>query len=106
LSDNRLEANDNQGWEFITSLANSSQLQLLVLSNNSFSGQLPNSVANLSSTLQGLYLGDNMISGNIPISIGNLVGLTILEMANTFVSGLIPESIGQLSNLVDLGLVN
>jgi Leucine-rich repeat (LRR) protein len=38
LSDNRLEANDNQGWEFITSLANSSQLQLLVLSNNSFCG--------------------------------------------------------------------
>ncbi|KAK8452395.1 hypothetical protein SEVIR_5G102501v4 [Setaria viridis] len=107
LGDNRLEANDSQGWEFITSLANSSQLQLLVLGNNSFSGQLPNSVTNLSSTLQGLYLGDNMISGNIPINIGNLVGLTVFEMGNnTFVSGQIPESIGQLRNLGVLGLYN
>ncbi|KAK8452397.1 hypothetical protein SEVIR_5G102950v4 [Setaria viridis] len=106
LGVNRLGANDSQGWEFITSLANSSQLQVLVLGNNSFSGQLPNSVTNLSSTLQGLYLGDNMISGNIPINIGNLVGLTVFVMGNTSVSGQIPESIGQLRNLGVLGLYN
>ncbi|CAL4965292.1 unnamed protein product [Urochloa decumbens] len=106
LGDNRLEAKDSQGWEFIASLGNCSRLQVLVLGNNSFSGQLPNSVANLSSTLQALYLGDNRIFGNIPINIGNLVGLTLLEMANTSVTGPIPESIGQLRNLVVLGLYN
>ncbi|KAJ1282573.1 hypothetical protein BS78_03G063100 [Paspalum vaginatum] len=104
LGDNRLEANDNQGWEFITSLTNCSQLQHLVLGNNSFSGKLPGSIVNLSTTLQTLYLGDNRISGAIPSNIGNLVGLRLLEMANSSISGAIPESIGRLENLVELGL--
>ncbi|CAN6195575.1 unnamed protein product [Urochloa humidicola] len=106
LGNNRLEANDSQGWEFITSLANCSQLQLLVLGNNSLTGKLPSSIGNLSTTLQAIYLGDNRISGVIPPSIGNLVGLTLLEMGNTSISGMIPESIGQLRNLVELGLYN
>lgn len=55
LNDNRLEANDRQGWELITFLTNCSQLQHLVLGNNSFSGKLPTSIANLSTTLQTLY---------------------------------------------------
>ncbi|WVZ72281.1 hypothetical protein U9M48_020766 [Paspalum notatum var. saurae] len=106
LGTNRLEANDNQGWEFITSLTNCSQLQYLVLGNNSFSGQLPGSIVNLSTTLQRLYLGDNRISGAIPSNIGNLVGLRLLEMANSSISGAIPESIGKLENLAVLGLYN
>ncbi|CAL4951584.1 unnamed protein product [Urochloa decumbens] len=106
LNDNKLKANDRHGWEFITSIGNCSQLQLLVLGKNSFSGQLPNSVANLSETLQVLHLGDNEISGVIPPNIGNLVGLQILDMANTSLSGAIPESIGSLENLVELGLYN
>ncbi|XP_062193188.1 probable LRR receptor-like serine/threonine-protein kinase At3g47570 [Phragmites australis] len=104
LNGNRLEANDRQGWEFITSLTNCSQLQHLVLGNNSFSGELPSSISNLSTTLQTLYLGDNRISGAIPSNIGNLVGLKALEMANSSLSGAIPESIGRLENLVELGL--
>ncbi|KAF8662944.1 hypothetical protein HU200_055529 [Digitaria exilis] len=106
LNDNKLEANDTHGWEFMTSLSNCSQLQFLVLRKNSYSGQLPSSIENLSSTLQALYLGDNRISGVIPSNIGNLVGLKTLEMANTSVPGVIPESIGQLRNLVELGIYN
>ncbi|KAL6894434.1 hypothetical protein ACP4OV_008532 [Aristida adscensionis] len=106
LSTNKFEASDREGWEFITSLANCTQLQRLVLSTNSLSGKLPSSIVNLSITLQALYLGDNSISGAIPSEIGNLVGLQILEMANTSVSGVIPESIGRLQNLVQLGLYN
>ncbi|CAD6239809.1 unnamed protein product [Miscanthus lutarioriparius] len=94
LGDNRLQANDSQGWEFITSLTNCSQLQNLILGNNSFSGKVPGSIANLSTTLETLYLGDNRISGAIPSDIGNLVGRAI------------PESIGRLENLVELGLYN
>jgi Leucine-rich repeat (LRR) protein len=106
LGDNRLEANDSQGWEFITSLTNCSQLQNLVLGNNSFSGKLPSSIVNLSTTLETLYLGDNRISGSIPLNIGNLVGLKLLEMANSSISGAIPESIGRLENLIELGIYN
>ncbi|CAL5066254.1 unnamed protein product [Urochloa decumbens] len=104
LSVNMLEANDKEGWEFISSLANCSQLQHLVLSYNSFRGHLPGSIANLSSTLQKLYLNDNKISGSIPADIGNLVSLDTLVISNTSMSGVIPESIGKLENLVDLKL--
>ncbi|KAL6848262.1 hypothetical protein ACP4OV_022390 [Aristida adscensionis] len=104
LYDTKLEADDRQGWEFVSSLTNCSQLQRLVLRNNSFSGELPISIGNLSTTLQRLYLGENRISGAIPSNIGNLVRLKVLEMANTSLSGTIPESIGRLKNLVELGL--
>ncbi|XP_044963433.1 putative receptor-like protein kinase At3g47110 [Hordeum vulgare subsp. vulgare] len=106
LNNNKLEANDNKGWEFITSLANCSQLQLLVLSSNSFQGQLPGSIVNLSTTLQYLHLGDNRISGSIPADIGNLIGLQTLAIVNTSMSGMIPKSIGKLQNLIDLALYN
>nr|XP_034594298.1 receptor kinase-like protein Xa21 [Setaria viridis] len=62
LSDNKLEANDREGWEFVDMLANCSQLQRLILRNNSFSAKLPSSIANLSTTLKVLDLSDNRIS--------------------------------------------
>jgi Leucine-rich repeat (LRR) protein len=106
LEGNKLEANDTEGWEFITQLANCSQLQQLTLVNNSFTGKLPSSITNLSTTLQYLDLSDNRISGFIPSSIGYLVGLQVLVMANISISGVIPESIGHLQNLAVLGLYN
>ncbi|KAL6848263.1 hypothetical protein ACP4OV_022391 [Aristida adscensionis] len=106
MHDTEVEANDKEGWEFITSMVNCSQLEILLIGNNSFSGQLPSSIANLSTTLQSLYLGYNNITGSIPQDIGNLVGLNILEIEHTFISGVIPDSIGRLVNLVQLGLDN
>ncbi|XP_066392108.1 receptor kinase-like protein Xa21 [Miscanthus floridulus] len=104
LTENKLEANDKEGREFINSLSNCSQLRWLILSDNSFGGHLPGSVVNLSVTLQKLYLDDNRISGSIPADIGNLVGLNILLTVNNSMSEVIPDSIGKLENLVDLGL--
>ncbi|KAM3317705.1 hypothetical protein ACQJBY_035421 [Aegilops geniculata] len=106
LGNNEIEANDNKGWEFITSLANCSQLQQLALYKNSFGGQLPGSIVNLSTTLQRLTLHDNRVSGSIPADIGNLVGLELLVIANTPISGVIPESIGKLVKLIELALHN
>jgi Leucine-rich repeat (LRR) protein len=48
IGTNQLEADNRKGWEFVTSLANCSQLQEFVLSNNFFGGQLPRSIVNLS----------------------------------------------------------
>jgi hypothetical protein len=60
LQQNMLEANDTVGWEFISSLANCSRLQGLTISNNiGFSGQLPDSIMNLSTTVQSLKLAGN-----------------------------------------------
>jgi Leucine-rich repeat (LRR) protein len=95
LSDTKLEVNDSKGWEFITSLANCSQLQDLELGGYSFGGQLPASITNLSATLQQLYIADNRISGSIPADIGNLVGLNRLQITNALISGVIPESIDE-----------
>ncbi|CAL4958214.1 unnamed protein product [Urochloa decumbens] len=106
LQQNRLEANDREGWEFVTMLANCSHLQRLVLRDNSFSGKLPSSIANLSTTLKVLDVSGNRISGSIPPNIDNLVGLEILGMFNTSISGVIPQSIGRLKNLGVLGIYN
>ena len=104
---NMLEANDGEGWEFVTSLSNCSKLQLLVISYNAaFTGQLPSSIVNLSTTLQILGLDNTGIWGSIPCVIGNLVDLPTLGIFNTSISGEIPDSIGKLTNLTKLGLFN
>ncbi|KAK1661615.1 hypothetical protein QYE76_049774 [Lolium multiflorum] len=104
LDGNKLEVNNSEGWEFISSLANCSQLERLSLGGDSFGGQLPGSIVNLSTTLQKFYLMDSGVSGGIPADIGNLVGLNLLAIVNTSISGVIPESIGKLENLIELGL--
>ncbi|CAL4951573.1 unnamed protein product [Urochloa decumbens] len=107
LQHNMLEANDTDGWEFITSLSNCSQLQGFTMSNNiAFTGQLPDSVVNLSTTLQGLMLANTGITGSIPSAIGNLFNLQFFSVAKTSISGAVPDSIGKLVNLVELGLYN
>ncbi|XBH59493.1 hypothetical protein VPH35_114215 [Triticum aestivum] len=71
---NTLKADDNKGWEFITSLANRTRLQRLSLGTNSFGGQLPGSIMNHSATLSEFHIANNMVYGVIPTDIGNLVG--------------------------------
>ncbi|KAM0827108.1 hypothetical protein ACQ4PT_068412 [Festuca glaucescens] len=104
LDGNKLEVNNIEGWEFISSLANCSQLERLSLGGDSFGGQLPGSIVNLSTTLQKFYLIDSLVSGGIPVDIGNLAGLNLLAIVNTSISGVIPESIGKLENLIELSL--
>ncbi|CAL4977869.1 unnamed protein product [Urochloa decumbens] len=107
LHNNRLEANDREGWEFMTSLSNCSNLRVLEINGNAdFTGQLPSSIVNLSTTMQILLLGKTGITGSIPTAIGNLVGLQELAVTDTFMSGAIPDSIGKLENLGSLGLYN
>jgi Leucine-rich repeat (LRR) protein len=58
LHNNRLEANNREGWEFITSLSNCSNLKALQINGNTdFTGQLPSSIVNLSTTLENLLFG-------------------------------------------------
>ncbi|XP_062186651.1 probable LRR receptor-like serine/threonine-protein kinase At3g47570 [Phragmites australis] len=107
LWDNLLEADDREGWEFITSLSNCSQLQTLDIGANAgFTGQLPSSTVNLSSTLQYLNLHDTGITGSIPSAISNLVSLNFLDAGDTSITGVIPESISKLGNLAMLVLYN
>ncbi|GKV31246.1 hypothetical protein SLEP1_g39957 [Rubroshorea leprosula] len=104
LDDNLLETSEDEGLGFLTSLINCTNLRQLDLTNNRFKGELPASIANLSTKLELLSLGKNQISGKIPDEIGNLVGLTWLQIGRSYITGEIPSSIGKLKKLARLEL--
>lgn len=104
LGENRLEASDNNSWEFLHSLRNCSYLQAFSLSQNLLEGHIPNSIGNLSSNLQYLILSGNKLSGIVPPSIGNLQNLTWLGLDFNNLIGPIDEWIGKLTNLVQINL--
>ncbi|XP_073120048.1 receptor-like protein EIX1 [Henckelia pumila] len=82
----------NQGWVLID------------LSNNLFSGRLPDCFAN-STSLQFLNVANNLFFGKIPSSFGSLHVLSLLNLRNNSFSGGIPTSMRNCTNLemVDLG---
>ncbi|XP_056164076.1 receptor-like protein EIX2 [Syzygium oleosum] len=79
-------------------------LKTIDVSNNNFSGQLPNQFVNFKD-LELLDLSRSSISGSIPATVGQLSSLRKLALFSNNLSGNIPESIGQLSNLeiMDIG---
>ena len=64
------------------SLANLTRLRRLGLSMNSFSGEIPTSISSLTE-LEELYLDNNKLEGAIPASFNNLVSLKRLELQST-----------------------
>ncbi|CAL2229393.1 unnamed protein product [Prunus armeniaca] len=76
----------------------------LGLDNNHFGGELPRSIASLSTELKYLYLGGNFIHGSIPEGIGNLTSLALLGMEDNYFSGSVPDAIGKLQKLQELNM--
>ncbi|KAJ9182691.1 hypothetical protein P3X46_006656 [Hevea brasiliensis] len=70
----------------------------LNLSNNSFHGNIPSHIGNLSK-LKILDFSVNEISGSIPQEIGMLNSLTYIDLSDNFLTGTIPASIGNLTAL-------
>lgn len=101
---NRIVSSGEDGLSFITSLANSTQLNFLAIDENQLEGVIPESIGNLSKVLEKLYMGGNRIYGNIPSSIASLSNLTLLNLTSNSISGKIPHQIGQLQELQMLGL--
>jgi Leucine-rich repeat (LRR) protein len=125
---NNLGSNSSKDLDFLTSLKNSTKLEMLDFSNNNFGGSLPNSIGNLSMQLSALYLDGNQLSGIILAGLEKFINLTSLSMANNLftssipayfmkfqkleglaldgnrLSGHIPSSIGNLTQLVKLYL--
>ncbi|CAL5322634.1 unnamed protein product [Camellia sinensis] len=106
ISDNRLESEEDNDLNFISSLINATNLKVLGVNINMFNFKLPESIGNLSSNLQLLYLDDNQIFGSIPPGIVNLVGLQSLHMDLNQLTGAIPSEIGKLQNLHELNVFN
>ncbi|XP_074282405.1 uncharacterized protein LOC141606917 [Silene latifolia] len=100
LSWNYLEGDIN----FIDTLVNCSQLRILNLGPNHFSGILPKSVANLSTSMQWLNIQNTQISGKIPEDINNLNNLENLGMENCGLTGSLPRDFGKLYKMEVLNL--
>ncbi|XP_074279793.1 uncharacterized protein LOC141605064 [Silene latifolia] len=95
LGGNFLEGDIN----FIDTLVNCSQLHILNLGQNHFSGILPKSVANLSTSLEWLIMQYTPISGKIPEGITNLNNLEMFIMENCELTGFLPQDFGKLYKL-------
>ncbi|TKY57001.1 LRR receptor serine/threonine-protein kinase [Spatholobus suberectus] len=74
------------------------RLLSLDISDNSFSGTIPQQIANLSRVSQ-LKMDANHFTGSIPISMMKLASLSYLNLIGNKLSGPIPQEIGELRSL-------
>ncbi|XAR72930.1 hypothetical protein NMG60_11019740 [Bertholletia excelsa] len=79
------------------------QLIILDLSNNNFSGEIPPSLSSLVN-LQSLDLRSNSFYGEIPPSISALKSLETLDFSRNRFSGFLPENLNLLTGLRNLDL--
>ncbi|ESR61038.1 hypothetical protein CICLE_v10017753mg, partial [Citrus x clementina] len=80
----------------------SNLITAIILSNNSFVGEIPTSIANLKG-LRNLNLSNNNLQGRIPSSLSNLTAIESMDLSSNMLSGNIPQ---QLSELTFLALFN
>ncbi|XP_071719568.1 uncharacterized protein [Rutidosis leptorrhynchoides] len=88
---------------FISSLANCTNLRVLGFGYNNLGGVLPKSMFNFTQ-LRELIIGGSLISGSIPYEIGQLVKITRLTLSSNLFTGTIPDSIGNLVNVGAMSL--
>ncbi|XP_042409578.1 protein NSP-INTERACTING KINASE 1-like [Zingiber officinale] len=85
------------------SIGNLTNLEFVLLQNNSISGEIPAEIGKLSK-LHTLDLSDNDFSGEIPASLGNLKDLMYLRFNNNSLSGALPQSLLNLTQLTFMDL--
>ncbi|KAK6116634.1 hypothetical protein DH2020_049633 [Rehmannia glutinosa] len=95
ISKNNLTGSTN----FLSSLTDCRNLELLTISGNPLHGILPPSIGNLSSSLESFWAADCNITGVIPHGIGNLSSLLDLVLDRNQLTGFIPPTIGKLKQL-------
>ena len=103
LTDLNLASNNlnNSTTRNLNAIAALKSLKRLNLSNNWFTGSVPNSFRNLTS-LTHLDMSNNRFSGRIPAFISTLTQLQYLNLESNNLLGAIPPEIGKLRNLVYL----
>ncbi|XP_062016685.1 receptor like protein 29-like isoform X2 [Rosa rugosa] len=98
-----LVSNPTLSGEIPSSLAQISSLRVLTLSQNNLQGKVPSKIGALVS-LEQLDLSYNNLSGQIPEEIGGLESLTILDLSQNVLEGQLPSSFGQLQLLQKIDL--
>uniref|UniRef100_A0A7I4BPG7 non-specific serine/threonine protein kinase n=1 Tax=Physcomitrium patens TaxID=3218 RepID=A0A7I4BPG7_PHYPA len=91
------------GGEISPSIGLLGSLQILDLSGNNISGQIPVEICNCTS-LTHLDLSSNNLGGEIPYLLSQLQLLEVLNLRNNRLSGPIPSSFAGLSNLRHLDM--
>ncbi|TVU23379.1 hypothetical protein EJB05_25740, partial [Eragrostis curvula] len=102
LASNNLEGN----LDFLTSLSNCRQVQVLEIHYNSFAGELPDHMGNLSAELLCFSASYNELTGNLPSTLSNLSNLDSIYLAHNLLTGVIPESITHMQNIAFLDVSN
>nr|GLL34770.1 protein STRUBBELIG-RECEPTOR FAMILY 3-like [Ipomoea trifida] len=93
----------NLGGELGNNLGSFSSIKKIDLSNNHIGGAIP---SNLPVTLDNLFLSDNEFTGNIPDSLSSLSQLSAMSLNNNHLTGEIPDSFEGLVHLKNLDLSN
>ncbi|RCV19574.1 hypothetical protein SETIT_3G396700v2 [Setaria italica] len=106
LEMNKLHAHDEQDLEFMTSVANCTELQMLSIYGNRLKGHVPNSFGNRSTQLQYIHMGLNQLSGSLPSGLANLPNLIALELGGNLFTDALPGWLGSLKSLQILALYN
>ncbi|XP_058109300.1 probable LRR receptor-like serine/threonine-protein kinase At3g47570 [Magnolia sinica] len=101
---NQLGSREGDDLSFLTPLTNCTNLKVISAGFNNLSGELPGSIANLSTQLKTLLLGYNKIFGIIPKEIDNLINLYVLSLGGNSMKGTLPDAIGKLNKLQALVL--
>ncbi|KAL6988323.1 Leucine-rich repeat receptor-like protein kinase pxc1 [Sarracenia purpurea var. burkii] len=86
-------------------IVNCTNLKLLYLSSNDFSGEIPSRISSLIRLLR-LDLSNNNLKGPIPDSISNLTRLLTLRLQNNELSGAVPRFLDSLPSLKELNFSN
>ncbi|PIN21373.1 Serine/threonine protein kinase [Handroanthus impetiginosus] len=97
-----LSSNSLSG-EIPSTIGNFTRLQFLNISRNSLFGSIPASVGRLNTT-SVLDLSHNQLSARIPAEIGKAVSLQELRLESNFLTGSIPTDIGNCSSLTSMVL--
>ncbi|KAJ4829099.1 hypothetical protein Tsubulata_042156 [Turnera subulata] len=79
-------------------------IELLDLSNNQFSGSIPQNIGESMPDLIFLSLSDNQLNGPIPNSLGDMLSLQVIDLSRNNLTGHIPWTIASCSFLKALDL--
>ncbi|KQJ87419.1 probable LRR receptor-like serine/threonine-protein kinase At3g47570 [Brachypodium distachyon] len=90
--------------DFLPALSNCRKLEDLVMSQNYFTGTIPEGVGNLSTKLITFRAGYNKLTGGLPSTLSNLSNLNWIDVSYNLLTEAIPESITSMENLVVLNL--
>ncbi|KAA8538297.1 hypothetical protein F0562_027880 [Nyssa sinensis] len=99
LGGNNLFSTTELNLQVMNSLSNCTQLEYLLLNSNRLAGELPSSVANLSTNLKEFCVDDNFLSGRFPQGFERFQNLMALHIHKNSFTSEIPSSIGKLRQL-------